>query len=827
MSKTTLVVNNCYSQIFTDDKELRQNLWSLLRFKERGYFHSSLYKQKKWDGYVDFFSLATGKFLTGLLPEVGLVLQTFNVDPIIVDHRVAVPWIHESIDVNFLRQFQKKKDKPFVLYDYQAELTNQALKYSRCVLQAPTGCHAAGEMLLKYDGHLQSVENLVVGDRLMGPDSRPRTISELISGDDELFEICIGKKDKMMVNGDHVLTLIKTTSHKNRYASEKGGLIVDVTVREWLKWSNWKKHIYKMFRTPVKFEPTKCLPLSPYFLGIMLGDGGFTQSVRVTTTDNEIIAELEHQAKLFNIRVVPDVQEGKCPTYYLSGTKKVQNPIASLLQNIGLWGLSCGDKFIPHNYKTASITERLELLAGLIDTDGHSASGKRNHEITSKSRKLAEDIQFVARSLGFYASLSPTIKSSQNGTSDTYYRVLISANASSPNVPCRIAKKRMLPGSPYKNNLRSGFTIKPLRYGKYYGFRLNEEPHYLTSDFIVTHNSGKTEIMVSILKCLPPNTPTLVLANRKSLVAQNYDALMKWGFKNVGRLYEKYVDPNFITCATVQSLHKIEKLLPEIRALVVDEIHDMMTPTTKKYYKKMDKAYVRVAVSATPFKYGGSHDTQKYAVKGYFGPLMLIECAGSDGLLTTAELQDRGNLSKSRCVFYPINEPQLPFEIYLDAVTYGIARNYYLHEITTRLAKSLTGRTLILVERIEHGDMLANMLPGCLWVKGKDNTDTRMYVIKELQKSKDNIVAIATSGIFNTGINVKIHNLINAAGGTAEHVIEQRMGRGLRTADDKDILNYYDFMFHINDYLDDHSRKRVRVLTSKGHEVIVKDKIDF
>jgi len=52
------------------------------------------------------------------------------------------------------------------------------------------------------------------------------------------------------------------------------------------------------------------------------------------------------------------------------------------------------------------------------------------------------------------------------------------------------------------------------------------------------------------------------------------------------------------------------------------------------------------------------------------------------------------------------------------------------------------------------------------------------------------------------------------------------MGRGLRTADDKEDLNYYDFLFEINDYLQDHSKKRIKILTDEGHEVKIKE-IDF
>ena len=340
-------------------------------------------------------------------------------------------------------------------------------------------------------------------------------------------------------------------------------------------------------------------------------------------------------------------------------------------------------------------------------------------------------------------------------------------------------------------------------------------------------SAGKTNIMLATLIALGDNVPTLFLANKKGLVQQNYDDLKRWGVKNVGRLYDRYMEPSMITCATVQSLHKIEKLLPKIRALVVDEIHEMTSKIPLKFYNKMKMCSVRVAVSATPFKFGEKDKPQKYLAKGHFGPIMTTKTAGESGILTTRTLQDKGILSKSICTFYPINEPKIPYDIYRDAVTNGIAESWHFHKVVTRLALRQSGRTLILVERLQHGDALQSLIPDALWIQGKDDLNTRQEVIDKLQNSDKDVVAIATQGIFNTGINVFVHNLINAAGGQAEHQIIQRMGRGLRTADDKSILNYYDFVFNINDYLLEHSKKRLRILKKEGHEIIVKNEIDF
>jgi len=337
--------------------------------------------------------------------------------------------------------------------------------------------------------------------------------------------------------------------------------------------------------------------------------------------------------------------------------------------------------------------------------------------------------------------------------------------------------------------------------------------------------AGKSLIMVSILKALPEGCPSLVLANKKSLVEQNYEEIIKHGFENVGRLYGKYKDPNIITCATVQSLHKMESLLDKIKVLIVDEIHENMSKEPKKYFNKMKSCSVRAAVSATPFKFGGKDQCQKWLVKGYFGPLLKAKSAG--GVLTTSHLQDRGMLSKSKCTFYPVREPDLKYEIYMDAVTRGIAENWHFHELISKLAMKLSGRTLILVERIAQGDYLASLIPGALWVQGKDDLETRKFVIEKLKSSKDKVVSIATQQIFSAGINVMTHNVINAAGGQADHHIIQRVGRGLRTAKDKEILNYYDFIFHNNEYLLEHSKKRVNIIKKENHEIIIKDNIDF
>jgi superfamily II DNA or RNA helicase len=336
--------------------------------------------------------------------------------------------------------------------------------------------------------------------------------------------------------------------------------------------------------------------------------------------------------------------------------------------------------------------------------------------------------------------------------------------------------------------------------------------------------SGKTLSMISIIKCIPTKCPTLILVGRKGLADDHYNDLQRWGTENLGRLYDKHKDPNYITVATWQSAHKLPWLL-KTKVLIVDEIHEMMSVGPRKIYNKLKDCGVRIGISATPFKWGGKDKTNKFLTKGCFGPELKIQ-SGEGGRLTTKMMQEKNFLSESDCTFFIVKEPQIPHELYQDAVTKGIADNYHFHDIVLRLTKQLQGRTLILVERLAHGDILNKIIPNSLWVQGKDDLDTRRYVVDQLKKSKKNVVGIATQQIFNAGVNVFVNNLINAAGGKADHQIIQRMGRGLRVADDKPILYYYDFVFKINEYLEGHSEARIKIIEKEGHPVKVKE-IDF
>ena len=130
----------------------------------------------------------------------------------------------------------------------------------------------------------------------------------------------------------------------------------------------------------------------------------------------------------------------------------------------------------------------------------------------------------------------------------------------------------------------------------------------------------------------------------------------------------------------------------------------------------MKSCCVRLGFSDTPFKWNKKKidEVHKWKVKGHFGPVFKTRTTES-GMLTTKDLQGRGILSKSNCTFYPIKHPDLAYEPYADAVKMGIEQNLHFHNIVSNLARSRTGRTLIVVERLEQGHYLKSLMPDAHW----------------------------------------------------------------------------------------------------------------
>jgi superfamily II DNA or RNA helicase len=330
--------------------------------------------------------------------------------------------------------------------------------------------------------------------------------------------------------------------------------------------------------------------------------------------------------------------------------------------------------------------------------------------------------------------------------------------------------------------------------------------------------AGKTLMFTAMLKSIPVGTPTLVLFRSKTLVNQTVAEFKRYGLENVGVIHGESFDPNILMCATIQSAHNYLDLLPKFKVLIADECHEFATEKSIKVFKKLENCRYRFGFSATPWNVGDN--IKKYRLKSWFGPII--------GKIQTKELQEMTNfygepiLSKSICYFHEISSPVLDVDNYQDAYNLGVVYNQHLHEKVKEIVASYeNGRIVIVVERLEHGTELARSIPGSYWVSGQDDEEIRTHVIGKLQKSEvgEKVTAIATK-IMQTGVNLFVHGIVNAAGMKSYIATKQRIGRGLRPALDKDHLDYHDFYFTNNEYLERHSKERIKWLKREGHKII-------
>ena len=502
---------------------------------------------------------------------------------------------------------------------YQSEAVEAVYEHLRtkdnnpCVV-LPTGCHAKDHPILMYDGTVRKVQDISVGDIIMGADSTPRHVLALARGREPMARITPIKGEPFVVNMNHILSLVSTNEGKGNFTCyQKGGEITNITVRDYLTKSKSWRHLRKLYRVPVNFSIPKNLPIPPHILGLLLGDGIMTNAIGLTSAEEELGDEFSRYAESIGCSVRVTENDRNVPTYYAVVAKGAKNPLFEILHQLGLRGHCAHNKFIPKEYLTASRFDRLQLLAGLLDSDGFFDG--HCLEITTQSRELAGDIVFLARSLGFMANCHEKYCACQTGAGGWYYRVHISGDLSP--IPCRRKRHVFHVRQQKKNVLRTGFSVEILSEDDFYGFELDGDHLYVDGNFVVHHNTGKSLVLAQIAKDTVEkwNGRVLILAHVKELLEQNADKIrklcpeLKIGIYSAGLRSRDTTEQ--VIVAGIQSVYNKACELDAFDLVIVDEAHLISSEGDGMYRTfladmKVINPHVRViGLTATPFRLKG------------------------------------------------------------------------------------------------------------------------------------------------------------------------------------------------------------------------------
>jgi len=382
-------------------------------------------------------------------------------------------------------------------------------------------CHAKDTPILLHDGRIKMVQDIEIGDVLMGDDSTPRKVLSLANGEDDMYKIIPVKGDSYVVNSEHILCL-KTTGRGNitymknqpslpyrasylnnktvkviakSFATKEEALaflpdqkveenkIIEIEVNKYLKLAPSLKRELKGYRKGVDF-PYQHVDMDPYIIGLWLGDGGSRDPV-ITNQDATILKYLKIKLNEYDLQFV--YQSGY--TYRISSYsgKPNANAFWNAMKKYNLQE----NKHIPYEYKCNSREMRMSLLAGIIDSDGYYCKKGKLFSISQKSNVLTEDILYLVRSLGFAAYSSKVNKSCMyKGEKKTgvYNSITISGNGLDE-IPTLVKRKQAEKRQQIKDALSTGITVEHVGRGNYYGFTLDGNNRYLMGDFTVTHNT--------------------------------------------------------------------------------------------------------------------------------------------------------------------------------------------------------------------------------------------------------------------------------------------------------------------------------------------------
>ena len=811
--QVTILVANFQSKIElspdTSNEEeysLLNLLYSKLSVQQQNARYSEAYNTLKengdrvWDGYVRFFNKQNGLFLSGHLSIVQNLLDHYKIS-------YTIKNIAQKPVATAKAIYKLPVKKPIIeLREYQRAGVDLVLNGThRGIFYHATNSgkgHPPNTPILTPTGWVE-IKDLKIGSKIIAGDGTESKILGIYNREiQQTYEVIFSDRTSLICDRDHLWKV--QSAYK--------------------EWDDWKilptyKLVYLKNRTnkrdvklsipncePIQFEK-KTLPIDPYVLGIILGDGSICNSTpTITNPDKEI---WDWVSQIYKISIIKSKKT--CPVF------SIPNLYLELRQ-LGISGCHSWNKFIPKDYLFSSIDDRLAILQGLMDCDSDISKRGISVQFSSTSKQLAEDVVFLIRSLGEKAVLcSPKIPhytyKGEYKTGRDSYRVQITMHNYSP---FRLSKKKDRVCKFKKGNRKRIIDIKDA--GKQETICISiDHPSglYIAKDFIVTHN---TIMAIAITESLP--LKTLFLVDREELLSQALDKFRTYSSREIGVITSSDFEPREITIGMIDTIysklknqyHKEDYLeyLKSVQAVFVDECHLASSPTWRYVLKRLHNAYYKYGLSGTPMV---EDPARNIYLIGYIGPIIHT--------VTNAKLVELGFSATPILSMLEYELTRYPRVMtYADVYREGITDNTRRNIMIADLIKEHKGKSiLVIVKQLDHGkNIIALLDKEGYFISGQDTKSDRLLVYNRF--SNKQIPVVIASMIYKYGIDIAaIDVIIYAAADKAPVTILQVLGRGLRTRKDKKELIFYDFKDDGHRYLSRHYKLRKKIYEHEGFEV--------
>ena len=251
-------------------------------------------------------------------------------------------------------------------------------------------------------GGFRTIGSLRIGDLVTGSDGRPTPVIGIYpQGRKQVFRVRAQDGASTLCCAEHLWHVF---TPEDRRRAKEGRVLETQEMIGRLRRAHQHRYELPVLSAPAAFEP-ETVPLDPYALGLLLGDGCLTTRTTpsFTTSDPELAEALES--------ALPGIELKRKGAYdyvlrHVDGHRGgviVANPVTTTLRELGLAGTYSHTKFVPQCYLYNAADVRLALLQGLLDSDGGPVAQRGRTcriQYTTCSARLRDDVVFVVRSLG-------------------------------------------------------------------------------------------------------------------------------------------------------------------------------------------------------------------------------------------------------------------------------------------------------------------------------------------------------------------------------------------------------------------------------------------
>lgn len=244
-----------------------------------------------------------------------------------------------------------------------------------------------------------------------------------------------------------------------------------------------------------------------------------------------------------------------------------------------------------------------------------------------------------------------------------------------------------------------------------------------------------------------------------------------------------------VVVSTWQSIHKLPaSWFAKFGSVVVDEVHHAQSKSIQSIMNKMLICPDRIGLTGTL----QDTKTHELVLKGLFGSVTK--------LISTKELMERDQVSQMNIRLLQLKYEETDRKKVKD-MTYNeevefIVNHKKRNNLIAKMASTLPGNTLVVFLRIEHGKEIHDSIETekkLYYVAGETDKDSR-EAVRQMAEN-DDVVIVASLGVFSTGVNIRnLHNLIFAHPTKSKIKVLQSIGRILRKADNGQTATVFDII---------------------------------